>query len=227
VLEYECLRRTTLILRLIPRAIAPHVLWLLVLVLALVAEHLVEEAELRRRGDEPCREDDENAGKTCHDCDTIIGACGKVTVLKSLARMKWVMWSFEGLQTRQGYRDPPARWSAEKSARFESFAIEALQAHQNLTTTTTTTTHTTPQFAIPYRSVRRLCFLPCILRELTAPTACISCSCPTRRTRPSASTRSKKSSTARSARARIRRAFRQMTSTRGIGLRSRSATTCS
>jgi hypothetical protein len=48
-------RRTTLILRLIPRTITPHILRLLVLVLlALVAEHLVEEAELCARGYEPC-----------------------------------------------------------------------------------------------------------------------------------------------------------------------------
>jgi hypothetical protein len=46
-------RHTTLVLRLIPGTITPYVLRLLVLLVALVAEHLVEEAELRGGGDEP------------------------------------------------------------------------------------------------------------------------------------------------------------------------------
>lgn len=56
--------------------------------------------------------------------------------------------------------------------------------------------------------------------------ACISCSSPTHRTRPSASTRSRRSSTAKSARARIRPGSRPTTSTRGTGSRSRSAMDC-
>jgi hypothetical protein len=63
-------RHTTLVLRLIPRTITAHVLRLLVLMLALVAEHLVEEAELRARGDEPCGEDEDEAGEARHDCST-------------------------------------------------------------------------------------------------------------------------------------------------------------
>jgi hypothetical protein len=64
------LGHTTLVLRLIPRTITTHVLRLLVLMLALVAEHLVEEAELRGRRDEPCREDEDEAGEARHDCST-------------------------------------------------------------------------------------------------------------------------------------------------------------
>jgi hypothetical protein len=64
------LGHTTLVLRLIPRTITAHVLRLLVLMLALVAEHLVEEAELRARGDEPCGEDEDEAGEARHDCST-------------------------------------------------------------------------------------------------------------------------------------------------------------
>jgi hypothetical protein len=65
-----------------------------------------------------------------------------------------------------------------------------------------------------------------IVRALTSFTACISCSSPTRKTRRSASTRSKRSWMAKSARARIQRGSRLMTSTRGIGLRLRRDMDC-
>jgi hypothetical protein len=44
---------TTLVLRLIPLTVTPHILWLLLL-MSLVAKHLIEEAELQTRRDEPC-----------------------------------------------------------------------------------------------------------------------------------------------------------------------------
>jgi hypothetical protein len=44
--------RASFILRLIPLTIAPHILRLLMLLVLLVAEHLVEEAELSVCGDD-------------------------------------------------------------------------------------------------------------------------------------------------------------------------------
>jgi hypothetical protein len=61
VLE-RVLRRTSFILRLVPFTVAPDVLLLLLLLVSLLAEHLVEEAELRLCGEDEGAQDHEERG---------------------------------------------------------------------------------------------------------------------------------------------------------------------
>jgi hypothetical protein len=60
-------KRTGFILRLVPLAIAPDILLLLLLLVSLLAEHLVEEAELRLCGEEESAEDHEERGQARHN----------------------------------------------------------------------------------------------------------------------------------------------------------------
>lgn len=66
-------QRTILILRLIPRTIAPHILRLLLLMLVSSAiEHLVEEAELRMCAEDPGAKKSEEEIRACHCCGRVV-----------------------------------------------------------------------------------------------------------------------------------------------------------
>ena len=70
------MQHTGFILRLIPLTITPHILRLLLLVaVALVAEHLVEEAELRAGGEEEYAQHEEEVGEARHDRDNVSEVC--------------------------------------------------------------------------------------------------------------------------------------------------------
>jgi hypothetical protein len=67
--KYEIREPTILVLCLVPRVVAPHVLLLLLLLLLLAAEHLVEEAELRVGREQPKAESSDGESEARHISD--------------------------------------------------------------------------------------------------------------------------------------------------------------
>lgn len=119
-----------------------------------------------------------------------------------------------------------ARATATPATNTNSTRIPQFRPHisRRLTFTVNTATYALPP-SIPHVVAPPL-LTHCPHAQAYSRTACISCSSPIRPTHPSASIRSKRSSMAKSARARIRPGFRPMISTRGTGSRLRSAMGC-
>ena len=87
-------QHTSLVLRLIPTSITPHILWLLMLLSTTTTEHLIEEAELRTRAPNKRCEDRENNLEARHIRSSISSVCDKRRVTCVKRKSKWMMCRF-------------------------------------------------------------------------------------------------------------------------------------
>ena len=107
-------QHTSLVLRLIPTSITPHILWLLMLLSTTTTEHLIEEAELCTRAPDKRCENREKNLKARHIHRNISCVCDKrrVTCVKRKSKVDDVSVSpIQPMQTSQtSCKQSPGKW---------------------------------------------------------------------------------------------------------------------